>query len=109
MEDCKQVVKDFLRNVIKLDLKYKEVEDDSKYQIICMLDSSETFDVVFSRLDKSDNLYELQNEKVATEEVISVLYKTEDEPQVIVNLKSKMGDAPEDDRFMLAITYYKEN
>ncbi len=54
-----------------------EYGDNNSYVVV--LENSNEFGKVFSKLEKSDAVYPLEESQVVTEEGSSVLYKAEDE------------------------------
>ena len=94
----------FIREKLRITDRPEINETDDDIQAVIDIKDSDTFGIIFSRLEKSSDVKELIDNDEFTSIRASKMYKTVKKPTYIINL---LGDLTAD-TYQLVITYNKE-
>lgn len=103
MEVTEKEIKDFIRNDLKIILNPAIEDAEKSIKAVIDIPSSDSYGLVFSRLEKNNKLIILDDNQLITSESSSLLFKTAKKPLYILNLIADyVGDS-----YKLIITYNK--
>lgn len=96
-------LKSFIKNDLKIILEPQIEEGEKSIKAIIDIPDSDSYGLVYSRLEKNKSIIILEDNQLITSESSSILFKTLNNPLYILNLLADfIGDI-----YKLVITYNK--
>lgn len=102
--DPREAINSFIDKELKLGIKPTYKEDRNKVTALYTLPNDDVYGVVFSKLDRSDNLDLLDENQLVTEQGSNIIYQTTSTPVLIISLLADYIN----ERYTLNVTANKE-
>lgn len=101
----KSDIESFIKDDLRINKSIKTTEDSNSITSVVDIFNSDQYGIVFSKLDRNNNLESMDDNQIVTEDDSSLLYTTKEGPNYIINLTADYAS----DIYQLIVTYKKGN